>query len=291
MTTGNPHTLKGLLGLGRERLAARGVENCDNEAYYLLHKLTGLGREQLMLRGSEMTPPGLAAPYLELVARRLAGEPLQYLLGQWEFYGLPMAVGPGVLIPRPETEELVERVLGFLKGTPSPALLDLCSGSGCIPIAIANNCPDGKVWGVELSPQAYSYFCQNIAINSAKNVTPVLSDVFALPVHITAQRYHAVTANPPYITTEAMDSLQREVLREPTMALCGGGDGLDFYRALPGIAMELLYPGGLLAMEIGEEQGASVTALTAAAGFTQVTLHQDLSHNDRIVTGIVPSYV
>lgn len=284
-----PVSIAALLQNGRERLAAdRHNENCANEAYYLLNKLTGIRREQLALRGGEMVDPLLGGQYDALVTRRLKGEPLQYLLGEWEFYGLPMRVGSGVLIPRPETEELVKRVLAFVEPIKAPVLLDLCSGSGCIPIALAHCRPDATVWGVELSAAAYGYFCENTGLNGSKNVTPVMSDIFALPAAVTGRRYHAITANPPYIATSAMDDLQREVHHEPLLALDGGNDGLDFYHRLPAIAKALLLDGGLLAMEIGEEQGQAVASLMTAAGFAEVAVHRDIFGNDRIVTGSAP---
>jgi len=288
MTNGETMTLRTLLQKGRERLLAAPCpdENYANEASYLLCKLFGVSREQLVFRGEETVSHEAAAQYYALLERRNAGEPLQYLLGEWEFYGLPMEVGSGVLIPRPETEELVERVLNYLKPVEAPIVLDLCSGSGCIPIAIAHCRPTAQVFGVELSDAAFSYFIQNIARNQIKNVTPVKGDVFVLPQFVTLRRYHAITANPPYIATAELDSLQAEVHHEPAMALNGGGDGLLFYHSLPTIAMGLLLPGGLLALEIGEKQGEQVSVLLAKAGFEAVTVHKDLSGNDRIVTGI-----
>ncbi|MEG0542545.1 MAG: peptide chain release factor N(5)-glutamine methyltransferase [Angelakisella sp.] len=290
MINGETMTLRTLLQSGRERLFAAPCpdENYANEAFYLFHKLFGVSREQLVFRGEETVSPEEAARYYALLDQRAAGEPLQYLLGEWEFYGLPMEVGSGVLIPRPETEELVERVLSYLKPVEAPIVLDLCSGSGCIPIAIGHCRPTAQVYGVELSEDAYSYFTRNVARNQIKNVTPVKSDVFALPQLITLRHYHAITANPPYIATAELDSLQAEVHHEPAMALNGGEDGLLFYRSLPTIAMGLLLPGGLLALEIGEKQGEQVSVLLTKAGFEAVTICKDLSGNDRIVTGIAP---
>ncbi|MEG1942967.1 MAG: HemK/PrmC family methyltransferase, partial [Angelakisella sp.] len=155
--SGEPVSILRLLKAGRERLAAAPChdENYVNEALYLLQAVIDITREQLVIRGGEVVSPPLVREYSELISRRIAGEPLQYIIGEWEFYGLTMKVGAGVLIPRPETEELVELVLKFIKPIKSPALLDLCSGSGCIPIAIAKSRPDAHVFGVELSEAAY----------------------------------------------------------------------------------------------------------------------------------------
>lgn len=256
----------------------------DFEAFCLLESVLDITRGDLY--GSDRVVEAPALHRLRALARRrLAGEPLQYLLGEWEFYGLPMAVGPGVLIPRPETELLVDLGLAALEGAPSPALLDLCSGSGCIPIALGKARPDAALWGVEASPDALAYFRRNVALNRAGNVTPVEGDVLSLPRELTGRRYRVITANPPYLSEEELGALQTEVAFEPAMALDGGGDGLDFYRALPGICLPLLEPGGTLLLEIGETQGAAVSALLTQAGYGEVTVRRDYSGLDRVVTG------
>lgn len=256
------------------------------EAFFLLQGLYGITRTQL-LSGTAVLPEDLSA--LEtLTARRLAGEPLQYLLGQWEFYGLPFAVGPGVLIPRPETELLVDTALCALQGIPAPPILDLCSGSGCIPIAIAHCRPDAQVWGVELSEAAFGWMQKNILLNSVHNLTAIWGDVFQLPEEISSRCWQLITSNPPYIAADAISDLQREVQFEPRMALDGGTDGLDFYRRIPAISFSLLQPGGLLLLEIGEDQGNAVSALLKEQGFTNVTVQKDPSGNDRMVSGRKP---
>ena len=254
------------------------------EAFFLLEGSCGIRRGDLLAGRGEVSPEQ-ADRVRQLVRRRLDGEPLQYLLGRWEFYGLPMEVGPGVLIPRPETELLVERALEAIREAPSPLLLDLCSGSGCIPIALGKSRPDAKIWGVERSAEALAYFTRNIARNQTANVAAVEGDVFHLPREITGRQYDVITANPPYIASGALSELQEEVRWEPAEALDGGADGLDFYRMLPGICLPLLKLGGLLLLEIGEDQGPPVKALLEAAGYRQAALAQDLSGLDRIVSG------
>ena len=189
-----------------------------------------------------------------------------------------------MLIPRPETELLVDAALKAVAGIPSPVVLDLCSGSGCVPGAIACCRPDARVTGVELSPEAFRYFRENASLNGAGNVTPLLGDAFALPPEVRGP-FAAITANPPYIRRGELASLQAEVQREPVLALDGGEDGLDFYRRLPGLCLPLLAPGGVLLLEIGEDQGKAVAGLAAAAGFRQVEVRKDLSGLDRVVLG------
>ena len=286
-TTGDrPETLASLRRRGRELLRASAAEgDSPLEADLLLEKALGLPRGALLARGQEPAPREGAERFLRLAERRARGEPLQYLLGEWEFLGLPFEVGPGVLIPRPETELLAETALKLLRGVPSPALLDLCSGSGCIPIALGVSRPDARVWGVELSPAALGFFRRNIGRNGAANVTAVEGDVFALPGEIAGRRYRLITANPPYIPRGELGDLQREVQAEPSMALDGGEDGLDFYRLLPGLCLPLLEPGGALLLEIGEDQGEAVRALLLEAGYRNVEVLRDFAGLDRVVLG------
>ena len=272
-----------LYRMGKKALAALpgGKDNSPMEAAFLFEKVFGLDRGALLLRGGEPAPAPQAETYRNLLRRRLEGEPLQYLLGEWEFYGLPFAVGPGVLIPRPETELLVDRALELCRGLPSHALLDLCSGSGCIPIALGKALPGARVWGVELSPFALEYFRRNIAGNGAGNVTAVAGDIFALPEEITGRRYRVITANPPYIPRGELAGLQAEVQQEPALALDGGADGLDFYRRLPALCRPLLETDGWLLLEIGEGQGAAVSGFLKAEGFGKVEVIKDLSGLER----------
>ncbi len=280
-------TLEQLYRRGRARLAAApgAGDNTPMEAAFLFQKAFGLSRGDLLARGGESPSPEKAAVFEELLRRRLAGEPLQYLLGEWEFFGLPFLVGPGVLIPRPETELLVETALKLIEGVPFPTLLDLCSGSGCIPIALGVSRPDAQVWGVELSSQAFSYLKQNLALNGAGNVAAVAGDVFSLPPEVTQRKYRLITANPPYIPRGELPGLQQEVQAEPAMALDGGPDGLDFYRRLPSLCAPLLDQGGALLFEIGDDQGNAVSALMREAGYQKVQVLQDLSGLDRVVFG------
>lgn len=256
------------------------------EAHLLLESCGGPDRGALPLRGGEPCPEETRLRYEGLLARRLAGEPLQYLLGEWEFMGLPFAVGPGVLIPRQETELLAEGVIAALRGKGSPRLLDLCSGSGCVAVSAARFVPGCRAWALELSRPAFAYLEKNIAQSGcADSVFPVSGDALRPPEAISCRSYDAIDCNPPYLTRDEMRSLQPEVRREPPEALDGGPDGLDFYRALPGVCLPLLAPGGALLLEIGETQGEAVAALLRGAGFGDVAVKKDLEGRDRLVTG------
>lgn len=215
-----------------------------------------------------------------IAAERAEGRPLQYIFGTWEFYGYEFYVGEGVLIPRPETELLVDIAAERL--TKDSTLLDLCSGTGCIPIACAleTGC---RAYAVELYDKAFSYLERNIARNNA-DVTAVKGDALDNS-HFEGVEFDAIFSNPPYLTAEEMRNLQREVRHEPETALYGGEDGLDFYRRLFTLWKPRLKNGGIFAVEVGDGQAEQVKALMEAAGLTAEII-PDLQGIGRAVKGI-----
>lgn len=218
--------------------------------------------------------------------RRKTGEPLQYILGNWDFYGRRFFVGEGVLIPRPETELLCDIAIEHLKNTGGTAV-DLCSGSGCIAVTTALEANVGTV-GIEISDKAYGYFLKNIAENKAeKLVTAINGDIFDKDIlgRFPDDSLSAVLSNPPYISSADMKTLQKEVTFEPELALFGGEDGLDFYRRLVPLWAEKLAVRGLFAVEIGEEQGQAVSDIFKKAGLTPQIV-TDYSGHDRIVSAV-----
>ena len=269
-------------------LSKAGVEDAAFDAGCLL-------LEVLNAPGRVLTPELLSRTLLQdeearlnaLCARRSAGEPLQYLLGEWEFYGLPIQVGKGVLIPRPDTETLVEAALMALRGKVNPQIADLCSGSGCVAIALKKSLPGATVFAVEASDQAMPYLRQNAAQNAAK-LTILQGDVL---LKSTAARFAAldcIVCNPPYLTAADLSHLQREVAFEPTLALAGGEDGLRFYRSMPALWWDALASGGTLAFEIGAGQEEDVLGFLRAAGYEHTGLTPDLAGIIRVVTGRKP---
>ena len=218
--------------------------------------------------------------------RRKTGEPLQYILGNWEFYGRKYFVGEGVLIPRPETELLCDIAIEHLKNTGGTAV-DLCSGSGCIAVTTALEANVGTV-GIEISGKAYGYFLKNIAENKAeKLVTAINGDIFDKDIlgQFPDDSLSGVLSNPPYISSADMKTLQKEVTFEPELALFGGEDGLDFYRRLVPMWAVKLRSGGLFAVEIGEEQGQAVSDIFKKAGLTPQVV-TDYSGHNRIVSAV-----
>lgn len=216
----------------------------------------------------------------EMLERRLSGEPLQYIVGEWEFYGLTFKVGRGVLIPRQDTETLVDTALELLNGVPNPRVLDLCSGTGCVAAAIKNSRPDAEVTALELYPEAYDILCINAERYGIKTVQADALD------ECTARAFSnldLITANPPYLTAEDMKMLQREVGREPATALFGGDDGLDFYRELSRIWRGSLADGGQIAFEIGLGQGDAVAGILRGCGYSSIGYKNDLTSRIRVV--------
>ncbi len=277
-------TVKSLLAWAREWLASKGVENPRLDAELLLASALGCDRVRLYIDVDKPLGPDELARFKPLIQRRGTREPVAYILGVKEFYGRPFEVGPGVFIPRPETELLVQLALeGIPRGTSSRAL-DLCAGSGAVGVTIAAERPEAQVDLVELSPQAAQFAERNAEKNAPGRARVLQGDLYAaLPDR---ERYNLIVANCPYIPARDGRELAPEILQhEPHLALFGGDDGLAVLRgAIAGLA-DRLAPGGLFATEIDPLQGERVTALCSAAGLTAVRVHKDLAGLDRHVTG------
>ena len=208
----------------------------------------------------------------EAIARRLGGEPLQYVLGEWEFMGLPFLVGPGALIPRQDTETLCEAALAWLKDRPDARVLDLCCGTGCIGVSLAK-LVGVRVTFADVSPEALGYVRRNAARNGVDGVF-YESDLLARVPGV----YDLIACNPPYLSAAEMKACQKELTFEPALALYGGEDGLGFYRRLAAEWAEHVASGGLLLMEIGAAQGAAVQKL-----FPGARIIKDICGLDRVV--------
>jgi len=283
---GHRQSLRVAILAATERLAAAGVPSPQVDAEELAAHLLGVGRTRLGLYPL-VDDPVLDA-YRELVDRRVPREPLQYLIGAATVGAVTVQVGPGVFIPRPETEVLVERALAAITDTPSPVVVDLCAGSGVIALAIAAARPDATVHAVERSPGALAWARRNADLHAAAGSTPIL----LRGGDITDERLLAdldgtadlVTANPPYVPDGT--PVEPEVSEyDPAEAVFAGPDGLDLIRPLISVAAGLLRPGGFLAIEHDASQGESVPALLAARRVLgDVTDHVDLAGRPRVVT-------
>lgn len=283
-----------IIRLGTSYLAARGIDNARQEAVWLFEHVFGKVDNLAYSENDEKAKLDEIARlaslkntkrYNELITRRCAGEPLQYLLGEWEFYGYPMKVGKGVLIPRPETEFLVDIGIDYLeyKGYSEPQMIiDLCAGSGCVGIAMAKKA-GCKAIAVELSEDAARFAADNIKLNQAEEyVTLYNSDIFDEEFIDSLPEVVCIFANPPYLSIEDMKNLQREVSFEPEMALYGGKDGLDYYRRIFTLWKKKLADGGLFAVEVGDEQAEAVAALMEQSGF-HTEIMKDYAGIGRIV--------
>lgn len=262
-----------------DRLAAAGVASPRHDAEELAGHVLGLSRTGLLLL--ERLPPSAAERYAELVEQRAARVPLQHLTGVAGFRRLELAVGPGVFVPRPETEVLVGWALSRLR--PDALVVDLCAGSGAVALAIADEAPGTTVHAVEIDPHALAWAARNVETTGLP-VTLHRGDVADPSVLADlAGTVDLVTANPPYIPLGA--TVEPEVAEhDPPAALWGGPDGLDAVRAVERTAARLLRPGGLVAVEHADVQGASVPAVFARAGWADVADHPDLVGRPRFTT-------
>lgn len=219
----------------------------------------------------------------KVIIRRKNGEPLQYIFGKWWFYKSEFLVGEGVLIPRQDTEHLVEAALELIEGQKEPKVADLCSGSGCIAISIALDRPDAEVLAVEKYDAACDWLNKNIEHNKASNVTALKADVLLKR----EEKFDLIVCNPPYIPVGEKETLSAEVLNEPHTALFGGEDGLYFYREITHIWKENLNDGGRLAFEVGFDEAEAVADILKAEGFSNIGTKTDLLGIERVVFGTV----
>jgi release factor glutamine methyltransferase len=264
----------------------RGNKTARLDAELLLGEALGFDRIKLIVEAARPLAEGELGRYRELIKRRRNGEPIAYILGRREFFALPFRVDRRVLIPRPDTEVLVETAL---KGTRSLDLygrmLDLCTGSGCVAVAFAKDRPTWRVTAVDISPDAAALARENARrAGVVHNVSVLEGDLFA-PLPAAAQ-FELITANPPYIPSGDIPGLDVDVRDyEPRLALDGGADGLTIIRRLLTEAPSYLVPGGLIAMEVGFDQAPAVSTLFAEAGFGDIARAKDLAGVERVVSG------
>ncbi len=269
-----------------ERLAAADVPSARHDAEALAAHVLGVRRGVLGL-GGELNRAA-ADRLSDLVGQRAARRPLQHLLGSAGFRYLEIAVGPGVFVPRPETEVVVEYVVHVLREQPEPVVVDLCAGSGAIALSIAHEVPAALVHAVECDPGAYGWLERNAATRTAAGDRPValhLGDAADALTDLDG-RLDMVVSNPPYVGADERAAVDPEVREhDPEVALFAGADGLDVLRVVQRAARRLLRPGGQVVVEHSDRQGLSVPALfVAAGGWRDVTDHRDLLGRDRFTT-------
>lgn len=266
----------------RDILARAGIESPGLEARLLIESATGMSRAaQIACADKELD---CEQALLELAEKRAKRYPLQYILGSWSFMGIELKVGEGVLIPRDDTEVLVDLCLGYLKDVESPKVVDLCAGSGAIGIAL-NRLANASVTAVELSDRAYYFLLQNI---KNTDITPLKGDVTECYNPFEEEYFDLIVSNPPYIKTDELKTLQPEVGFEPETALDGGADGLDFYREITRLWTPLLKKGGAMAFELGEGQAEPVAAMLERHGYSDIKTALDLGGTKRAIIAVKP---
>lgn len=255
------------------------------EAREILSAAAGIDREMLFCKMQDPLSEEEASRARAMLERRLAGEPLQYILGEWDFYSRTFKVEKGVLIPREDTEVLVDEALALVDKFGAGSLLDLCTGSGCVAVTLALERPAMQVTAADISENALSLARTNAALLGAVNCRVIYADVLSDPPEELWGCFDLVTANPPYIKSGDIPHLQREVTFEPSLALDGGEDGLIFYRAIASRWKKVLKKGGSLALEIGIGQGRDVFEILAQNGFSSLSAVRDTAGIDRVIVG------
>jgi len=281
-------TLRELASASESRLKTsphpdRARQDAETLLLHVLRGTAGADRAWLISHWDEEATSEIQADVESLTARRQTGEPLQYITGQSEFFGLPFSVGPGVLIPRPETEHLVEEVLRLARLIPetNPHIADIGTGSGIIAVALASSLPKAQITAIDCSPQALTIARENAARNEVSNRITFLEGDLLTP--LAGQRFEIIASNPPYIPTADHDSLAIEVRdHEPHSALFAGEDGLDLYRRLIPEALSLLVPNGWLVLEIGFGQESDIHSLLESAGYDQIHFVPDYQNIPRV---------
>jgi release factor glutamine methyltransferase len=280
-------TIGSLVKWATDDFRARGIENPRLDAELLVAHALKIDRMRVILDSARpLEGPELAA-LRDLVKRRRSYEPIAYLRGEREFYGLKFRVDKRVLVPRPDTETLVDAALArSTHVSMSMRQLDLCTGSGCVAIAMARQRPTAQVWASDISKDALAVARENALRLGAYNVAFVESDLFAA---FAGKRFDVVTANPPYIATAELATLQPDVRdHEPRLALDGGKDGLDLVRRIVADAPTYLEDGGLLAIEVGAGEAPATVARFEERGFSDVRVHRDIARIERVVSGLRP---
>lgn len=264
------------------RLLDAGCEDAAFDARCLLEDMGGMPHGHLP--DATALTDEQATALMCAMNERADGRPLQYILGEWDFLSLTLAVGEGVLIPRADTECLCEAAARHLAGVQSPRVLDLCAGSGCVGLGLASLCPTVEVTAVEMSNEALPYLRENVSRYPAYAVTVRQADIL-LDFDTFGNGWDAILSNPPYIPTADLADLMREVQHEPRVALDGDTDGLRFYRAIVDHWVPKLSEGGICAVEVGIGQATDVAALFAAGGLTDIQVMPDVGGVERVVLG------
>lgn len=268
---------------GLKLLENNNIENSKFEAQSLLQKAFSLDRVGFIIHKTDKADENCSHNFLNFIEKRISGEPLQYILGEWSFMGFDFKVGRGVLIPRDDTEVVVNLCIDFLKNRTDKKTVDLCSGSGAIAVAL-DKISGAEVTAVEIDETAFSYLETNVKENNS-SVKPVMADALKICDTFADGGLDLIVSNPPYIKSADIETLQKEVQLEPRLALDGGEDGCDFYREIVNRWSRKLKKGGALAFELGEGQADAVKALMTEQGFSDFRISLDFGGVQRAIIG------
>ena len=268
----------------KKQLQVAGIEDYVFEAKQIIKHVTGYTNTQILTKYTQPLNKFQQDNITAIIKQRLIRYPLQYIIGKWNFFGREFYVGPGVLIPRSDTETLIDVCKEVLKDVENPRVLDLCAGSGCIGVTIKGECPAADVTLVEKYEEALNYTVKNALHNNA-DVKIIKGDV--LCTEGADGLYNLIVSNPPYINGEDMKTLQPEVKFEPDTALAGGEDGLLFYRHIIKEYKNHLVSGGVMAFEVGINQAQDIVKIMEQNGFVNVLTRKDYGEIDRVVFGTV----
>lgn len=273
-----------LFKLCQTELEKAGKDTASSESKLILQRILGFDSTQLVMNKDKSVSDLTVSEVMGIIEKRIENIPLQYIFGEWDFYGETFKVGKGVLIPRPETEELCTEVIEHLKKMKKPTVFDLCSGSGCIGITLKKQVPQADVYLLEFYDEALNYLNENRVFHSVERSVPAIKgDVLkGYEKFAFLPKPDVIVSNPPYIEKHVLSSLQSEVQCEPMTALDGGEDGLDFYRAFSEKWLPCVNDGGFIAVECGENQAEKIAALFSKHS-DDVTVLKDFNGIDRFV--------
>jgi len=290
-------TVREALAEGTASLAAAGIDPPGLDSSLLLAEVLDTSRSKLTAAAHDNISQESIAAFRQLIKRRQSGECVAYILGRKEFYGLEFLVNPSVLVPRPDTETLIEVIgsgewgggVAALGSGEPPRVLDLCTGSGAIAIALKHTMPELEVWATDISIEAL----ETAKTNAARLLPPqsihfLHGDLYTPLFLIPHSSFLIIVSNPPYVPKPELPSLSPEVRMEPALALDGGDDGLDVIRKIVSRAPEFLCKGGCLLLEADPRQMAAIASLYKEAGFSDIQTHADLSGRERVISGIIP---
>ena len=275
---------------GKEKLIKYEIDDAHSELLHMFWHCFGFCRSELIVRGSEIPNLEDYDNFLRILKKRCEGYPLQYCLGEWEFMGLNLNVGEGVLIPREDTSVLVEAAFDEVKFVETPKIIDLCSGSGCIALSLESLIKrKSDIYAVEISRRAFRYLKKNCE-KYGSNINLINDDIFNCHKSFENEFFDLVISNPPYICSDNISCLQSDVRFEPSIALDGGDDGLEFYREICNRWVPKLKFNGILAFEIGINQSEDVKSIMASNGIGSIEEFLDINNIPRAIMGKKDTY-